>query len=630
MASTSTSTSTPKEVSAAGTPSPARKTSRRSLITVGRPAIWLVVTALLALSPFIGLDAANSRQLLLIALLSLVVSGLNLSFGYAGELSFAQPAMYAIGAYVTATVSMFWINDLLLTMLLSAIAGLVAGLISGVPGLRLGGWMLAITSLYLVLLVPDVVSLLKKWTGGHQGISGIPLPKILGYELDQSQLVAVVVIVTSIWFALFRNLIVSRTGKTLSVLRQSPVLASSLGISVFRTKLKAYALSGLPAALAGTFFAYLDGFVAPDSFGVNYAIIILAASILGGARSVYGVFIGAALLQLGPLQTGLFGDYAFIAYGIFLLVAGVALQRGIVGLVQDLVQRARRGRRPVETHGTRVAVESVEFPPTPARKLTVSGISKHFGGVAALQDVSFDVKPGEVVALIGPNGSGKTTLLNIINGYYRSDSGSVVIGDTDITALPPYKIARAGIARTFQTPAIPAMTVRDVVESARTDASPVSLVETMLRIGRYRKVTRSDADVVDRVLAAVGLTSVAGLDAQSLPLGTRRMLELARSLAAEPGVLLLDEVASGLDDEEIAELSRVIRAVRENGGSILLVEHNFSLVRSLADRVVVLSRGKVVVIETPEAVAQHAEVLEHYLGQPASTVAPLDTNGAAR
>jgi branched-chain amino acid transport system permease protein len=538
--------------------------------------------------------------------------------------------MYAIGAYVTATVAMYWVNDILLALVLSAVAGLGAGLLSGVPGLRLGGWMLAITSLYMVLLVPDVVSLLGEWTGGHQGISGIPLPMILGYELDERQFVALGVLVTSVWFALFRNLIASRTGKTLSVLRQSPVLASSLGISVFRTKLKAYALSGLPAAMAGTFFAYLDGFVAPESFGIDYAIIILAASILGGARSVYGVFIGAALLQLGPLQTGIFGDYAFVAYGAFLLIAGVTLQRGIVGLVEDLAERIRGRRRPsqAETHGSRVAVESVEFPPTPARRLSISGISKHFGGVAALEDVSFEVKPGEVVALIGPNGSGKTTLLNIVNGYYRADEGSVVIGDNDITKLPPYKIARAGIARTFQTPAIPAMTVRDVVESARTDASRVSMVETMLRLGRYRRVTKADADVVDRVLAAVGLTSVAELDAQSLPLGTRRMLELARSLAAEPGVLLLDEVASGLDDEEIEELSRVIRAVRDNGGSILLVEHNFSLVRSLADRVVVLSRGKVVVVESPDAVARHPEVLEHYLGQPASTITPPETDGA--
>jgi branched-chain amino acid transport system permease protein len=622
MASTSTSTRAPEK--------PARapeKAGRASLLTVGRPVLWVALTALLALSPWV-LGPSDARTLLLIALLSLVVSGLNLSFGYTGELSFAQPAMYAIGAYVTATVAMYWINDILVALLLSAVAGLATGLLSGIPGLRLGGWMLAITSLYLVLLVPDVVGLLEEWTGGHQGISGIPLPMILGYELDQQQFVALVVVITSAWFALFRNLIVSRTGKTLSVLRQSPVLASSLGISVFRTKLKAYALSGLPAAMAGTFFAYLDGFVAPESFGVEYAIIILAASILGGSRSVYGVFIGAALLQLGPLQIGIFGDYAFIAYGVFLLVAGVALQRGIVGLVKDLVEKVRGRRRPAEAPAVHVAVDSVEFPPTPARELTVSGISKHFGGVAALEDVTFDVKPGEVVALIGPNGSGKTTLLNIVNGYYRADSGSVTIGDTDITRLPPYKIARAGIARTFQTPAIPAMTVRDVVESARTDASPISLVETMFRIGRYRRVARADADVVDRVLAAVGLTAVADVDAQSLPLGTRRMLELARSLAAEPGLLLLDEVASGLDDEEIAELSRVIRAVRDNGGSILLVEHNFSLVRSLADRVVVLSRGKVVVIETPDAVARHPEVLEHYLGQPASTIAPPQTDGA--
>lgn len=619
MAPSSTG-ATPTAVVTSGASSTRPGRDRRWWLDRGRPFIWVLVTGLLAASPWLGLDPANARQLTLIALLSLVVSGLNLSFGYAGELSFAQPAMYAIGAYVTATITLHWVNDLLLALVFSALAGLLAGLVSGIPGLRLGGWMLAITSLYLVLLVPDVVSLLKKWTGGFQGVSGIPLPQLFGHELTNNEYVAAVVVVTSLWFAVFRNLIVSRTGKTLSVLRQSPVLASSLGISVYSTKLKAYALSGLPAALAGTFFAYLDGFVAPDSFGIDQAIIILAACILGGARSVYGVFIGAALMQLGPLQTGFFGNYAFIAYGAFLLVAGIALQRGIVGFVRDASRFVRSRKQTTVPHAAKVSAGTVRFPPIRGKRLAVTDISKSFGGVAALTDVTFDVKPGEVVALIGPNGSGKTTLLNIVCGYYRTDAGKVVVGEDNITRLPTHRVARAGIARTFQTPAIPAMTVRDVVESARTDASPVSMVETMLRVGRYRSVKRSDTEVVDEVLAAVGLTAVADEDAQSLPLGTRRMLELARSLAAQPAVLLLDEVASGLDEEEIEELSRVIRAVRANGGSVLLVEHNFSLVRSLADRVVVLSRGKVVVVETPDAVAEHREVLEHYLGQPAKTI----------
>lgn len=595
-----------------------------------RTIIWLVVTAVLAFSPWLGLSPANSRKLVLIAMLALVVSSLNLSFGFAGELSFAQAAMYAVGAYITAIVAMNWVNDLLLTLIISAIGGLFIGFITGIPGLRLGGWMLAITSFYMILLVPDIVSLAKKWTGGHQGLSGIPVPELFGHQLSTDQFLIAVVVVTSLWFALFRNFVMSRTGSALTVLRQSPVLASSLGISVYSVKLKAYTLSGLPAAMGGTFFAYLDGFIAPESFNVHYAIVILAAGILGGTRSVYGVFIGAALMQLGPMQSSSFGDYAFVAYGVFLIVAGVLLQRGIAGVFNDLKSKWEARREPpvVISDEDVEPPANIELPPMAGEPLQISGINKAFGGVAALKDVSFDVQPGEVVALIGPNGSGKTTLLNVISGYYKADSGTVSIGSVDITGKAPHKVARARIARTFQTPNIPDMSVRDAVIAARMEINKLTIIETMFRMGRYSKVTKGDQQVVDQLLEAVGLSEFADFNAQSLPLGTRRLLELARSLASEPALLLLDEVASGLDDEEIEELSRLVRAVRAAGGSILLVEHNFSLVRSLADRVAVLSQGSLVTIETPEAVARHPEVLEHYLGQPASTITLDDEDEA--
>lgn len=590
----------------------------RAVSTFGRPAVWIIVTALVAFAPSLGLSPANSRQLVLIMLLALVVSGLNLSFGFAGELSFAQPTMYAVGAYVTATLTMHWTNEILLSIALSCLAGMVVGLVAGIPSIRLGGWMLAITSLYLVLLVPDVVTWTKEWTGGLSGLSGIPIAELFGHQLTDEEFLMVIAVATSIWFALMRNLVVSRAGNTLSVLRQSPLLAQSLGISVVRTKLKVFALSGLPAAMAGTFFAYLDGFVAPEAFGLHLAIIVIATSILGGSRSVYGVFIGAALMQLGPLQSSAFGEYAFIAYGLFLILAGVALQRGIAGFLQDAASKVRARLRPSAAID-RGQIDAVELPPLRGQALEIADVSKAFGGNQVLTDVGFTVQPGEVVALIGPNGSGKTTLLNIVSGYYARDTGTVRIGEEVVSGKPPHVVARAGIARTFQTPAIPDMSVRDVVESSRTHVRRVSIIETMLRLPRYRAVAREDRRTSDVLLAAVGLSSVADVNAQSLPLGTRRMLELGRSLAAEPSLLLLDEVASGLDDDEIHGLSRVIRGVRQAGGSILLVEHNFALVRELADRVVVLSQGKVIVVDTPEAVAKHPAVLEHYLGEPVSS-----------
>jgi len=582
-----------------------------------RLGFWLLATVVVAAAPHVGLNPSVTRQLVLIAFLSLVVSGLNLSFGYAGELSFAQPAIYAVGAYVTAAVSMHWVNDLLVSLVISMLGGLLLGFISGIPGLRLGGWVLAISSLYLVLLVPDAVNALKRWTGGFQGIGGIPQPELFGALLSPTAFASVVVIITSAWFLVLRNLVKSPFGHSLAVLRESPVLASSLGISVYSTKLRAYALSGLPAAMAGTLFAYLDGFVAPDTFSVSLAIVILAASILGGSRSVLGAFVGAALLQLGPMRSTAFGEYAFIAYGLFLIVAGVALRRGLAGLREDLVARWGSQRRPepgaVDTSASPAELGLLEAPQVP---LTIEGVSKSFGGNAVLRDVSCSVEPGEVVALIGPNGSGKTTLLNVISGYYKVDEGKISIGATDMTSMSTHQRARRGIARTFQTPTVPPLTVEEVVTTARLQTDRHSLLATALRLPSYRQALAETRRVARSLLDAVGLRPFANEPAQALPLGTRRMLELSRSLAGAPSVVLLDEIASGLDGEEIEELSRIVRAIRAQGVSVLLVEHNFSLVRELADRVIVLSRGEIVVIDTPEAVAEHPEVLRHYLGAP--------------
>ena len=580
------------------------------------PVIWIGVTAIVALAPGLGLGISSSRQLVLICLLSLLVSGLNLSYGYAGELSFASPAFYALGAYATVLVTAHWLNDVALCVAVGAVGGLILGLISGIPGLRLGGWMLAVCSFFLILLIPDVTSIAQKWTGGYEGANGIPLPSLFGSPLSNNGYIAVVVIVTSLWFALFRNLVKSRVGDSLSVLRESPVLAASLGISVYRAKLKAYAISGIPAAVAGAMFAYLDGFVSPDSFGLTLAITVLAGSILGGSRSIYGAFLGAALMQLGPNSSTALGNYALVFYGGFLILMAVVLPRGAAGLARAGWGRLRTRWGGGEPGTARTASGPPDaLPVLPGETLVVDGVSKKFGGNAALRKVSFTAAPGQVVALIGPNGSGKTTLLNIVSGYYQLDQGSVSLGGRRISGLSPSRVANAGVARTFQTPLIASLTVRQNVVVARARHTPVSIVETMARLPRFLRASRLDRSAVDAILGSLGLRDCEQQQAQALPLGTRRLVELARALASQPSVLLLDEVASGLDDEEVTGLSRMIREVAGRGGTVILVEHNFSLVQDLADRVVVLSQGRVVVADTPEVISRHPEVLHHYLGQ---------------
>ncbi|HEX3929681.1 MAG TPA: ATP-binding cassette domain-containing protein, partial [Nocardioides sp.] len=529
--------------------------------------VWAAVTVVVALAPDWGFSPASTRQLVLICFLCLLVSGLNLSYGFAGELSFASPAFYALGAYTTVMVSLHWHNDIALCMAVGAVAGLLLGLLSGIPGLRLGGWMLAVSSFFLILLVPNVVSIAQRWTGGYEGATGIPLPSLLGSSLDFNEYLVVVVVATSGWLILFRNLVRSRSGDILSVLRESPILAASLGISVYGTKLKAYAISGVPATVAGTLFAYLDGYVAPITFGLTLAITVLAGSILGGSRSVLGAVVGATLLQLGPNSSTSLGKYALVFYGGFLIFMAIVLPRGAAGLATSVTDRVprllgRTGAKPVRQEDPK---ERAQLPTITGQRLTIEGVSKSFGGNAALSDVSFVAEPGEIVALIGPNGSGKTTLLNTISGYYRVDRGTVMLGERKISGLGPSRVARAGVGRTFQTPLVAPLTVRQNVAVARTRTSRVSILETMLRLPRFWTTKRGDVKAVEGIISAVGLEPWADEQAQALPLGTRRILELARALASQPAVLLLDEVASGLDKEEVEQLSRMVREVAAAG-----------------------------------------------------------------
>ncbi|MFF0366430.1 ATP-binding cassette domain-containing protein [Micromonospora sp. NPDC005087] len=584
-----------------------------ALLTRARPWALPAVAVFVALLPWMGTNFSVLRQIALIAIFSLVVSGLNLSFGYAGELALGQGAIFAAGAYVTGYVSVAHGVPFLLALVAAALAALVVGVASGAAGLRLGGWALAITSFFLVLLVPDILTVFADETGGFSGLPGIRPPDLFGADLAFYQFYPVVIVIAAVWFLLFRNVVTSAHGAALKAMRDSPVLATSLGISVYRMKLVAYAIGAVPAGIAGCLFAYLDQFISPSSFTFIVAVGFFAASIIGGAASIYGAIVGAALLQLGPLQSTSFQHYSLAVYGLFLLIAGVALSGGVSGLVGSLVRRLRPKRS-----ATAVERDTGERPPLPALPgavLATENVSRSFGGNKAVVDVSLTAQPGRVTALIGPNGSGKTTLLNLVSGYYQPDAGAVRLGDTVLTGRKPYAVARAGVARTFQTPQVPSgLSTRQVVETGCYADTDLGWLGAALRTPHFRRVQRATRERADTILRSLGLLHVADAEASTLPLGTRRMLELARAIATGPRVLLLDEVASGLDERELDQLSAVIRELRDGGATVLLVEHNFPLVLRLADEVHVLAQGSEVVAGPPQAIATDADVLALYLG----------------
>jgi branched-chain amino acid transport system permease protein len=588
----------------------------------GSTLILLLLGVIALLLPWLGINIVWQREIILIAIYSIVVSGLNVSFGYAGELALGQVALFAIGAYLTGYMSVHGHSDLLLGIFVGALAAGAAGLITGIPGVRLGAWSLGMVSFFLVLLIPDILQLLQSQTGGLSGLTGIAQPTLLGHTLSSFGYYLAVIVTAVICFLLIDNFLRSRHGIALKVLRQSPILAQSLGMSVSRAKVMAYIIGGIPAGIAGALFAYLDLYLAPQSFGFNVAVAFLAASILGGRESVLGAIVGSTIVVVGPTESTAFQQYALVSYGVLLLLGTVLLLGGygkrIWGLVRSYAVRLVGIRRsaPVMEHVAVGEARRTERRPWIAGELLkVDDVSRSFGGVAALSGVSLSASPGRVTAIIGPNGSGKTTLLNLICGFESPDAGTIVLGETTMNGVRADLLARKGVGRTFQTPFIPtSLTAAQVVSSARFSTDYVGVIPTTLRTPRYRRAAAKDQRIALETLESVGLGSYADDEAASLPLGTRRILELARAAASEVKLLLLDEPASGLDEDEIVELERIVRSLRDDGATVILVEHNFPMVMRLADEIHVLALGKVLVSGTPDEIRADERVIETYLG----------------
>lgn len=587
--------------------------------------LTLIAFAWLA-APWIGVSAYWVTQLSLIAILTLIVSGLNLSYGYAGELSLSQVFMFAVGAYVAGYIALHGPNDLALAVVCGAVAAGLIGFIIGIPGLRLGGWALAMVSFFVVLLIPSLVEVFPAWTGGYGGLFDLPTPTVFGLALTGNELYVITVAVTVVWIAAFRNLVVSRHGDALRVLRQSPVLASSLGIPVYRIKLFAYVTGAIPAGMAGAFFAYNERLVSDTAFTFTFAIAIIASSILGGAESVYGAVLGSVLLEVLTFQTGSFQRYSLIVYGAFLVAGGVLLRGGAATVGKRLTARWM----PVGQTGGPSQHEADDTS-SAGGAIVVRDVSKAFGGLAALSDVSMRAEPGQVTAIIGTNGSGKTTLVNLVSGFMRPDKGEILLADARIDGRRPHRVAAAGVGRTFQTPLIPtSMTSLDAVAIARYTRPSIDVVRSVLRTSRFRAVRAEDRRLAMTYLNLVGLTDQASSNAATLPLGSRRLLEVARALVTKPRAVLLDEPASGLERGEVDRLHQVLREVRQRGTAVVLIEHNFRFVMDIADRVYVFDQGRIIAEGTPSEIESHPAVIQSFLGLSEGEALSSESVGATR
>ena len=600
--------------------------------------IPIVLAILLLLFPILDNDAYWIRELSLIAVLALVVSGVNLSFGYAGEIQFGQVFMFALGTYLTMILAGRLWDEIIPLLLIGGLAAAFVGAVVAPPAIRIGGWSLALTSFFLVITIPDLVAIFQKYTGGLNGLVNIPSPNLFGTPLSNDGLYVVTMIVTILWFLVYRNLVTSRYGVVFRILRQSPVLANSLGFSTARLKMMAYTFGAFPAGMAGCLFGFISLVVTPTSFGLTLAIGIVAGSLLGGIESVYGVFIAAAVLQLGPEDSLSFAQYAPVAYGIFLMVAAIVFRNGLGGLGKNVAKRlshvlvddahtedgllagslSAHATEDPEAEAAALLSErrDHELPALAGRDLVIDGATKSFGGLRALKGVSLTAKPGQVTALIGANGSGKTTLLNLICGYSKADDGTITFGDDAVSGMAPHQIAMVGVGRTFQTPSVPrGVSALDVVASGRFMIDSCGVVASILRLPRYWRSRRADRKEALVLLELVGLGHIADQEASSLSLGTRRLVEVSRALCSSPGLLLLDEPASGLSENEVKRLGEVVVAAARAGATVVLIEHNFGFVSSISDTAHVLEFGELIASGAPAVIAKDPLVIESFLGQ---------------
>jgi branched-chain amino acid transport system permease protein len=587
--------------------------------------IPMAIAGLIALIPYIGLfNTTVVRELQLAAIYALIVAGFNLGYGYGGQLALGQVAVFAGGAYLSAIMFNHGVTELVFAIAASCAFAAFVGLITGLPGLRFADWTLALVAFFLVVLIPNLTDMFSSETGGVIGIPAIQGAKLFGQTLSPNGFYVLTIVASALVLLVYRNLVMSRYGHGLLVLKHGPALARSVGLSPFRLRLSAYLLSAIPAGLAGAIYAYFSTYIQSNIFDFNLVTLMLAAAALGGTRSIWAAPVAAAILVIGPDNIGSFEKYSVLAYGILLIVVGVGFASGLAGVWPALQRRFPRLRVLPPAGAQSAGAEAMPLAASngaahlaiKGERLHTTAVAKSFGGVQALRGVDFEAKQGEITAIIGANGAGKTTLLNAISGLIPIDAGDVYLGDRRISGLAADKIARAGVSRTFQTPQVPeTLSVLDVAASSRIAENWIPSVEIGLRSPRYNRVQREDVSRARAALSFVGLDGDQNLPAQALPLGRRRILEVARSIAAEPSVVLFDEPAAGLDPHALDSLGAVLRKLRDEGATVVLIEHNVTFVMDVADTVYVMELGSVLCSGPPEEVRRDDAVIASYLGR---------------